>query len=68
VKFLEYLSSESAQQVLANANNEYPAAKGIAPTSAVAALGSFKPDNLAPSEIGKHEARAVELYNAARWN
>lgn len=68
VKFLEYLSSESAQKYLANGNNEYPAAKGLAPTSAVEALGTFKADPLPAAEIGRNEAKAVELYNAARWN
>ncbi|MFO6447740.1 Fe(3+) ABC transporter substrate-binding protein [Erythrobacter sp. NE805] len=68
IKFLEYLSSESAQKYLANGNNEYPAAKGVAPTSAVEALGTFKADPLSASEIGRNEARAAQLYNAARWN
>lgn len=68
VKFLEYLSSDSAQQYLANGNNEYPAARGVAPTSAVEALGTFRADTLGAAEIGKNEARAVELFNAARWN
>ena len=68
VKFLEYLASDKAQQFLANGNNEYPAAKGVAPTSAVEALGSFKADPLAAAEIGRNQARAVELFNAAGWN
>ena len=68
MKFLEYLASDKAQQVLANGNNEYPAATGVAPTSAVEALGSFKADTLAPAEIGRNQARAVELFNAAGWN
>lgn len=68
IKFLEYLSSESAQKYLANGNNEYPAAKGVAPTSAVEALGSFKADPLPAATIGKNEAKAAALYNAARWN
>ncbi|MFM7402770.1 MAG: Fe(3+) ABC transporter substrate-binding protein [Erythrobacter sp.] len=68
VKFLEYLASDSAQQFLANGNNEYPAAKGVAPTSAVEALGTFRADTLSAAEIGKNEAKAVELFNAASWN
>jgi len=68
VKFLEYLASEKAQQFLANGNNEYPAATGVAPTSAVEKLGTFKADPLAAAAIGQNEARAVELYNAAGWN
>jgi iron(III) transport system substrate-binding protein len=68
VKFLEYLASDKAQQFLANGNNEYPTATGVAPTSAVEKLGTFKPDPLAAADIGKNEARAVELFNAAGWN
>ena len=68
VKFLEFLSSEAAQKVLANGNNEYPAAKGVAPTSAVEALGTFKADTLGAADIGRNEAKAALLYNAARWN
>ncbi|MDP5104515.1 MAG: Fe(3+) ABC transporter substrate-binding protein [Erythrobacter sp.] len=68
VKFLEYLTSDSAQRYLANGNNEYPVVEGIAPTSAVAALGTFRADTLGAAEIGKNEAKAVELFNAARWN
>lgn len=68
VRFLEYLSSESAQKYLAGGNNEYPAAKGIAPTSAVEALGSFRADPLGAAEIGRNEAAATRLFNAARWN
>lgn len=68
LKFLEYLSSESAQKYLANGNNEYPAAKDVAPTSAVEALGSFKADTLGAAAIGRNQAKAVELFNAARWN
>jgi iron(III) transport system substrate-binding protein len=68
VKFLEYLASDSAQQRLAQGNNEYPAAKGVGPTSAVEALGTFKADTLGAADIGRNEARATEIFNAARWN
>ncbi|WP_379920645.1 Fe(3+) ABC transporter substrate-binding protein [Erythrobacter sp. R86502] len=68
VRFLEYLTSDKAQGFLANGNNEYPAANGVAPTSAVQALGRFRPDPLRAAEIGRNQARAVELFNAARWN
>jgi iron(III) transport system substrate-binding protein len=68
LKFLEYLASDSAQKYLANGNNEYPAARGVAPTSAVEALGPFKADALPAAEIGRNQARAALLYNAARWN
>jgi iron(III) transport system substrate-binding protein len=68
LKLLEYLASDSAQRYLANGNNEYPAVTSVAPTSAVEALGTFKADPLSAAAIGRNEGRAVELYNAARWN
>ena len=36
--------------------------------NAVEKLGSFKADTLSAAEIGKNQARAVELLNAAGWN
>ena len=68
VKFLEYLASGKAQQLLAGGNNEYPTAKGVAATSAVAALGSFKADTLSAAEIGKGQPQAVTIFNRAGWN
>ncbi|WP_324076408.1 MAG: Fe(3+) ABC transporter substrate-binding protein [Erythrobacter sp.] len=68
VKFLEYLASDTAQQLLAGGNNEYPTAKGVAATSAVEALGSFKADTLSAAEIGKGQPQAVTIFNRAGWN
>jgi iron(III) transport system substrate-binding protein len=68
VKFLEYLASDSAQQYLAGGNNEYPAAKGVARTSAVEALGTFRADPLGAAEIGKRQAEAVTIFDRAGWN
>ncbi|MBI1402578.1 MAG: extracellular solute-binding protein [Porphyrobacter sp.] len=68
VRFLEYLTSDSAQRYLANGNNEYPAAKGVAPTSAVEKLGTFRADTLGASAIGENEAEAVRLFDRAGWN
>ncbi|MBU2587913.1 MAG: Fe(3+) ABC transporter substrate-binding protein [Alphaproteobacteria bacterium] len=68
VKFLEYLTSESAQRYFADGNNEYPAATGLKANSAVETLGSFKPDTLNAAEIGRNQAEAVKLFDRAGWN
>ncbi|MDP2131603.1 MAG: Fe(3+) ABC transporter substrate-binding protein [Erythrobacter sp.] len=68
VKFLEYLTSESAQRYFADGNNEYPAAIGLKANSAVETLGSFKPDTLNAAEIGRNQAEAVKLFDRAGWN
>ena len=68
IKFLEYLTSESAQRYLADGNNEYPAAKGMQANSNVEQLGSFKPDTLNAAEIGRGQAAAVQVFDRAGWN
>jgi iron(III) transport system substrate-binding protein len=68
VKFLEYLTSESAQRYLADGNNEYPAATGLKANSAVERLGAFKPDTLNAAEIGRNQAEAVRIFDRAGWN
>lgn len=68
IRFLEYLTSTSAQRYIADGNNEYPAAKGLAANSNVEKLGEFKQDTLNPAEIGRNQAKAVEIFDRAGWN
>ena len=68
VKFLEYLTSESAQRYFADGNNEYPAAIGLKANSAVESLGAFKADTLSVATIGKGQAEAVKIFDRAGWN
>jgi iron(III) transport system substrate-binding protein len=68
VKFLEYLTSESAQRYFADGNNEYPAAVGLKANSAVEQLGAFKADTLNAAAIGKGQAQAVAIFDRAGWN
>lgn len=67
VRFIEYLTSESAQQYFANGNNEYPAVPSIGSTSAVEKLGTFKEDSLNVSALGRNQTRAVQIYDRAGW-
>jgi iron(III) transport system substrate-binding protein len=68
VKFLEYLTSESAQRYFADGNNEYPASVGLKANSAVEQLGAFKADTLNAAQIGKGQAEAVKIFDRASWN
>ncbi|MEM7664975.1 MAG: Fe(3+) ABC transporter substrate-binding protein [Pseudomonadota bacterium] len=68
IKFLEYLTSESAQRYFADGNNEYPAVSGLQANSAVEQLGEFKPDTLNAAEIGRNQREAVEIFDKAGWN
>jgi iron(III) transport system substrate-binding protein len=63
LKFLEWLSSEKAQNLFADANIEYPANPQIKASKEVAAWGSFKQDVINVSTAGKLQRSAVRLMD-----
>jgi len=67
IRFIEYLTEESAQSYFANGNNEYPAVEGIAASSVVVGLGEFKEDPINVSALGKNQAEAVKVFDRAGW-
>jgi iron(III) transport system substrate-binding protein len=66
-KFLEWLSSEKAQNQFADENLEYPVNPRIKPHPSVAAWGSFKQDTINVSEAGRLQAQAVKLMDRAGY-
>ena len=63
VRFLEYLVSDAAQKVYAEANFEYPVKAGAATHPIIAAFGTLRPDSLSLTEIAKHRAAASRLID-----
>ena len=68
VRFLEYLTSDDAQQYFADGNHEYPVVAGLAGSSAVMALGEFDGDELDAAKLGEHQAEAIMIFDRAGWN
>lgn len=65
-KFLEYLASPAAQRYFADGNNEWPVVKGVQiDNQALAALGSFKAENVPISSIGKGQVAAQRILDKA---
>ncbi len=65
VKFLEYLTSDGAQRLFAEGNNEYPV---VGPASGpIASLGEFKEDGVNAAVLGANQASAVKAYDRAGW-
>ncbi len=64
IRFLEYLTSDSAQTYFASGNNEWPVVKG-APldNAALASLGNFKMDTLNISALGKNQPTAQKIFD-----
>ena len=67
IRFLEYLTSPSAQAYFANGNNEYPVTDDAPESSAVATLGTFKEDNLNVSTFGPNQKTAIEIFDRVGW-
>jgi iron(III) transport system substrate-binding protein len=65
IRFLEYLTSDYAQRLFAEGNNEYPVV-GEA-TGPVAALGDFTEDQISASVLGERQAEAVKIFDRAGW-
>jgi iron(III) transport system substrate-binding protein len=64
LRFLEYLASDEAQQYFANANNEWPAAKGVTLDNPhLESLGKFKADDVEVGELAKRIALAQRIHD-----
>lgn len=67
VKFLEWMSSENAQNLFADENMEYPVNPKIKPAKVVAAWGEFKANKRNVAEAGKLQVKAVQLMDKAKY-
>ena len=67
IHFLEWLSSEEAQNLFADANMEYPANLGVKPHTVVSAWGEFKANPMDVSKYGEYQAAAIRLMDRAGY-
>ncbi len=65
IAFLEYLTSEFAQRLFAEGNNEYPVIGP--PTGPIAALGTFSEDEISANSFGANQRQAVEIFDQVGW-
>lgn len=63
VKLLDFLVSEPAQALYAQANYEYPVRKGVKLDPVIASFGELKVDPLPLTEIAKYRKQASELVD-----
>ena len=67
VHLLEWLSSEEAQSLFADANMEYPANPRVKPHPVVAAWGEFKSNPINVAVYGEYQAAAIRLMDRAGY-
>ncbi|GGW72983.1 iron(III) transport system substrate-binding protein [Winogradskyella epiphytica] len=67
ILFIEYLISAEAQQVFTEANYEYPVLESVEPVKDIKEWGEFKEDKLGLNKLGKHNKKAVLIFDEAGW-
>ncbi|WP_299565952.1 Fe(3+) ABC transporter substrate-binding protein [uncultured Sulfitobacter sp.] len=67
VAFLEYLSSDQAQQYFSNGNDEFPTVEGVPLSETVAKLGEFKADDVNLSSVAENLPAAQRIFNDVGW-
>jgi iron(III) transport system substrate-binding protein len=68
VAFLEWLSTESAQQIFADVNMEYPVNPNVPVNPTVASWGSFKQNEINLANAGENQAAAIQLMDRVGYN
>jgi len=64
LQFLEYLASDSAQEYLANGNNEWPAVPSVkVENPALKTLGPFQAEKVSVAAIGRNQIAAQKLLD-----
>lgn len=61
LKFMEWLSSDEAQRIYAETNNEFPVKPGVARSALVESWGDFTPDSIPLTEVAKLRPAALKL-------
>ena len=67
IRFLEFLTDEKNQKIFSGVNYEYPLRFKHIDSKTLLSWGSFKSDSINLSILGKNNAKAVKLFDIAKW-
>jgi iron(III) transport system substrate-binding protein len=67
IKYLEFLLSEKAQKLYADANHEYPVNKTVKIDSVLQNFGEFKADQIGLDKVGANTPAAIRLMDKVGW-
>ena len=67
IKFIEFLSSEAAQEIFSSSNFEYPVNPKVKTSPLLQSWGAFKEDKLSLSTLGALNKSAVLLFDQVGW-
>jgi len=68
LKLMEFLSSDEAQSIYAETNNEFPVKPGVARSALVQSWGEFTPDTLSLADVAAQRAAALKLMEEVGYD
>jgi iron(III) transport system substrate-binding protein len=68
LRFMEWLSGDTAQKIYADTNNEYPVKPGVPASPLVTSWGAFTPDSLPLTDIASHRAAALRIMEEVNFD
>lgn len=68
LKLIEWLSSDAAQKIYAETNNEFPVKPGVPASELVQSWGSFTPDAIPLTEVSGHRAEALKIMEEINFD
>ena len=66
IELIEFLASPKGSAILANPTYEYPL-RGFGTSKELKAFGKFNPDNVAISQLGKTQKKAIAIMAQSGW-
>nr|WP_233520607.1 extracellular solute-binding protein [Flocculibacter collagenilyticus] len=67
-KLMAFLSDDTAQQMYASVNMEYPVKKNVALSEMVKSWGAFKEDNVSIADIAQHRTTALKMIDKIKFD
>ncbi|PXX92560.1 Fe(3+) ABC transporter substrate-binding protein [Marinobacter vulgaris] len=67
VRFLEFLASDTAQEVFARSNHEFPAVDGVLKNPVLDSWGNLNIDDINVSVLGENNPEAVRIFDRVGW-
>lgn len=68
LKLMEWLSSDAAQKIYAETNNEYPVKAGVATSDLVTSWGPFTADPIALTDVAAQRATALKIMETVDFD
>ncbi|MEC4768457.1 Fe(3+) ABC transporter substrate-binding protein [Halomonas sp. CUBES01] len=67
VRFLEFLASDTAQEIFASGNNEFPVVDNVKRDPVLESWGNFKKDDVNINVLGENNPDAIRIFDRVDW-